>query len=282
MTRDSTIRMRYGEIVMVLVLFAAAGPAHAEEAAESPDELYLRALDAWRSGQARTALMLAQRAVTAAGGTHPHAQLLLAYAHQRAGSRETALEQFALLEANPDAPAEVRAAARRTLARHRERGDRTAPSVSFGSQVAGRWTGEFFVPGLGYSFGVDWPVLGLFGPAVEVSAYDTSDGDPLIEGPVVDILGSMHVPLSDGSWALQIKAGPSVWVASGALYGSDIVPQVGTRAILGADVRAWPAAGLSFAAGAWAWPGLAQSLPSWMFGWDFRTSITLWFPRPGR
>ena len=255
--------------------------AQPEPAARDPraDEAYLRALGAWRSGEARTALREARQATEIAGGLHEPAQLLTGYALLRTGSRAEGLAVLKALGEGPT-PAEDEAVRRSAWAayhRYADRNERAHVSFFAAPQVAARFSGDALVPGFGYAFGVDVPLLGLFGPALEVSGYDTSAGDAVIEGPVLDLLGSMHVPIGGSAWALRFKAGPSVWLAHGALYGGELAPTIGTRTALGFDARPWPAMGFFFDIGGWAWPGLAETLPSWMFAWDVRTGVVLWF-----
>ena len=243
------------------------------------DEAYLRALAAWRSGDARLALREARQATELAGGRHEPAQLLTGYALLRTGSR---LDGLGVLKALAEGatPAEddaVRRSAWVAYHRYADRNERGHVSIYASPQVAARFSGDALVPGVGYSLGVDVPLLGLFGPAVELSGYDTSAGDAVIEGPVLDLLGSMHVPLGGGAWALRFKAGPALWFAHGALYGDRLAPTLGSRTILGFDARPWPAMGFFFDIGGWACPGLAETLPSWMFAWDVRTGIVFWF-----
>lgn len=287
MTRDTRIRMRYGEKVMPLLLCAlAVAPASAQDEAEvapdapSADALYLEALAAWRDGQTRTTLTLARRALAAANGVHPHAELLLAYAELRSGDRAEAIRRLTALADAPAAPPAIRDSARRALERATARSQRSAWSLHVGGQVAGRWSGEVLVPGLGYSFGVDWPFFKNFGVAAELSGYDTSAGSPFLEGPVVDVLASAHVPFGGSAWALNAKVGPAVWLASGALYGDATVPSLGVRATAGFDVRPWTTVGLYVNAGGWVWPGFVTDLPTWSFTWDLRTGLVIWFPAP--
>lgn len=279
--------MRYGEKVMPLLLCALAlAPASAQEAAEvapdapSADALYLQAIAAWRDGQSHTALTLARRALAAANGVHPHAELLLAYAELRSGDRTEAIRHLTALAAAADAPVAIRESARRALERATARSQRNTWSLHVGGQVAGRWSGEVLVPGLGYSLGVDWPIVKNLGVAAELSGYDTSAGTPFLEGPVVDVLASAHVPFGGSAWALNAKAGPALWIASGALYGDTTVPSLGVRATAGFDVRPWTTVGLYVNAGAWVWPGFVTDLPTWSFTWDLRTGMVFWFPSP--
>ncbi|GDX80128.1 hypothetical protein LBMAG42_19390 [Deltaproteobacteria bacterium] len=250
-------------------------PASAPEG----DAAYLRALEAWRRGDSLEALRLAREAQTLAG-RHDPAALLEAYALIRVRQRAKALAILSGLAEGPTAAErpEVRKAANKLWHRFIDRQDRSHPSMFFGAQLAGRYTGAALAPGFGYTLGVDYPLSDLFGLAGEFSAYDTSDGTPLVEGPVLDVLASASVPIGTGSWALRIKAGPSIWLAGGALYGDTLSPTVGTRAVLGLDARPWPIAGFFIDGGAWAWPGLARSLPAWMFAWDLRSGVIFWIP----
>lgn len=254
-------------------------PVAAPTAPAPADETYLRALDAWHRGDSLEALRLAREAQKIAGRHEPSA-LLEAYALIRSRQRAKAL---AILEGLAEGPGaaerpEVRKAANKLWHRYIDRQDRSHPSMFFGAQLAGRYTGAAIAPGFGYTLGVDYPLSELFGLAGEFSGYDTSDGDPLVEGPVLDVLASAHVPLGTGSWALRIKAGPSLWLAGGALYGNALAPTLGTRAVLGFDMRPWPVAGFFIDGGAWAWPGMARTLPAWMFAWDLRSGVIFWIP----
>ncbi|MSQ02471.1 MAG: hypothetical protein EXR71_11370 [Myxococcales bacterium] len=263
----------------------AATPAEAPPRDPRADEAYLRALAAWRTGDSRQALREAQSATEIGGGRHEPAQLLTGYALLHTSSRAEGLAILKALAEGP-APAEdlaVRRSAWEVYHRYADRNERAHVSIFASPQVAARFSGDALVPGVGYSVGVDVPLAGLFGPALELSGYDTSSGDALIEGPVLDLLGSIHVPIGGGAWALRLKTGPSIWFAHGALYGDSLAPTLGTRTVLGFDARPWPAMGFFFDIGGWAWPGLAETLPSWMFAWDVRTGVVFWFtPKPAR
>lgn len=250
-----------------------------EPGAAEADAAYLRALDAWNTGDTEGALALATRAGELSGGTLEPAALLRAYALLRVRRREEALTVLRALADNARTP-EVKRAASRMWHRYADRNSRDEPSITGGLQVAGRFTGESLAIGAGYTLGYDQPLRGPVGFAVELSGYDTSAGAPILAGPVLDVLGSAHVPFGGSAWALRVKAGPSVWFSHGVIYGDELVPQLGTRAILGVDTRPWRAVGFSFDAGAWAWPGLAESLPAWTYEWDLRAGMVFWFSKP--
>ncbi len=256
----------------------STAPVAAPAPSVDADALYLQALDAWNTGDTEGALTLATRASAASEGAHEPAALLRAYALLRVKRGDEALAVLHELADTAQTP-EVKRAASRMWHRYADRNSRDEPSITGGLQVAGRFTGESLAIGAGYTLGYDQPLRGPVGFAVELSGYDTSSGAPILAGPVLDVLGSAHVPFGGSTWALRVKAGPSVWFSHGVIYGDELVPQVGTRAILGIDTRPWRAVGFSFDAGAWAWPGLAESLPAWQYEWDLRAGMVIWFSK---
>ena len=170
----------------------------------------------------------------------------------------------------------MKAAATKLYYRHTDLNNRSHPSVLVGLQNAARYTGADWSGGAGYTLGLDFPLTELLGISTEISGYETGASVPLIEGSVVEVQGSAHIPLGTGSWALKMKAGPALWLAHGALYGNELAPTLGTRGTFGLDTRPWPVVGFFVDVGASAWPGLADTLPSWSFTWDVRYGMVFW------
>lgn len=255
---------------------AEVPPAQLPEAAVP---LYLEALEAWNRGQAWIALRQA-RAALAIDPTLGPARLLEGHALARLGEREEADKVYTrLLEDGGDtlAPA-VKAAAEGARALLRERSSRNQISIFGATELALRPTGDGLSPALGYAAGIDVPVVSLFGVGAEISAWDPSDSaTPVVGGPILDVLATMHAPLKGSPWALRLKVGPAVWFSEGLITGGELVPEFGVRSVLGFDSRTWNIGGWFVETGGWFWPSYMERLPVLAYTWDVRAGVILWF-----
>ena len=239
---------------------------------------YLEALAAWNRGEVWIALRRSRAALALDASLAP-ARLLEGHALMRLGERAAADAAYSLLLnedlGTDDAP--TRAAAERARSLVRQRNARDQLSVFAATELALRPTGEGLSPALGYAAGVGVPLSSLFGVAVEMSAWDASAGDAVVEGPVFDVMGTMAVPFPASPWALRLKAGPAIWLTEGLITGGELVPQFGVRSVLGIDSRTWSFGGWFVETGGWFWPAYMQRLPVLAYTWDVRVGVVAWF-----
>lgn len=244
--------------------------------------LYLEALEAWNRGAAWQARRRAQAAL-AIDPTLAPARLLEAHASARLGERAEAEKLYSRLIEGPDAatdPAVLAAAiqGRRVIVARRSRDQ---ASVYGATLLALRPTGQGVAPALGYAAGVDIPVRSHFGVGADVGAWDASaSGTPVVGGPVVDVVATMHAPLSSSPWALRLKVGPSVWFTNGLITGGEVEPEFGVRSVIGFDNRTWDFGGWYIETGGWFWPDYMQRLPVLAYTWDVRAGVTVWLGQP--
>jgi hypothetical protein len=242
---------------------------------------YLDALASWNQGRAYKALLRGRAALALDPDLDP-ARLLVAHALARLGEFSEADTAYTALLEGPRASEDpaVRTASKRGRDLLRLLSARDQLSVYGASELALRPTGEGISPALGYAAGIDVPLLELFGVAAEVAAWDPGTSQAVVEGPIVDIVASMHAPLGRSTWGLRLKAGPSCWLSSGLYSGGTLVPQLGLRTSLGFDNRTWPTAGWYVEGGGWYWPGFMDKLEILTFGWELRAGIVLWMGPP--
>jgi hypothetical protein len=238
---------------------------------------YLEALSAWNRDQAWIALRHARAALKLDDSLEP-ARLLEGHALVRLGERSTADATYtALLEGSTASvdPA-IRIEAARGRAALRQRNARDQVSVFLGTELALRPTGQGLSPAVGYAGGVDVPLSSIFGASVALSGWDASTAQAVIEGPILDVLATAHVPLASSAWAMRLGVGPATWFSQGLITGGAVEPQFGIRSALGFDNRSWSFGGWFAETGGWFWPGFARDLPVLAYTWDVRAGMVVW------
>jgi hypothetical protein len=262
-------------LAMLHLLCSARGDDAAPVEGElAPDQLYLQALDAWKSRDFPTTLDLCAKAVNQ-DPLLSEAWLLRSYAHLRLRQRERALASVRL--ARESDRADVRAAARGFEARLTQDYVRDSPSLWIGGGPLLELDYGELQPRVVLNVGVGVPLYTRLTARAEVRWTAFDPGELRVGGSKISALGAWTLPLGDGRWSVTPSAGPSLWIATGQYWEDGANPYLGLRADLDLDARLTPAFGIYLAVGTEVYPGQLAALEWLGQPFEARTGVRLWF-----
>ena len=199
--------------VLAVATLAVASPRAAWADA---DALYLDALRAWSAGDWNGALVGA-RAALAEDPRHAPATLLEGYALVRLGELELGSATLRSLADDPWLSVhepEVFALASRYAKSMDQRWRRDQPRLSAGLVV--RHDRDPYQAHYSPTAAISarTPLSEGLGVVFDLVAPAPTYGELALDGPVVSVLGSWSLPLGNGTWHVDLNAGPSVWIGS--------------------------------------------------------------------
>jgi hypothetical protein len=245
--------------------------------------LYVKALEAWKAGDAARASRLASEALTL-DPELPPARMLAGYAAYRLkkrGEGQVTLDGIFLAPGPSGIPPERRAEIRR-LQRAADRPYRRDQiAISLGNLTILERSGD--QPGIvfGYEGAVQVPIVSKLSVRVDAGApWPNSGSDLDIRGPRFGVYAVASEPLGAGRWSLDLAAGPTLWVAEGRYWADGWEPYVGVRGAAGVDVRLTSGFGLRWELGASAYPWALDAIKWYAQPLDLRILLQAWFGAP--
>ncbi|MES2638482.1 MAG: hypothetical protein V4850_03345 [Myxococcota bacterium] len=250
-----------------------------EEQREEAATLYVKGLDAWKSGKHSRAWRLATEALILDPALTP-ARLLAGYALLRLRQPDegvTTLDGLALEPDTSPLPASTRRSVHRVLRRHESPYRRDQWWVAVGNVTHLERLGDDVVPLNGWVFTGQAPLFSQLALRVDAGAPWAATGALDIRGPRFDVLAVVEKRIDKGLWHVDLGAGPAFWIAEGRYWLDGWEPYFGVRAALGVDVRLGATVGLRYEMGASAFPTAEVDLPFYASPLDLRLSLQTWF-----
>lgn len=241
--------------------------------------LYVKGLDAWKSGKHHRAWRLATEALVLDPNLTP-ARLLAGYALlrlRRTGEGVATLDGLALEPDVSPLPGETRQAVRRVLRRHESPFRRDQWWLALGNITFLERLGDEVRPLNGYVFAAQAPLFDRVALRIDGGAPWGSTEALDIRGPHFDVMAVVEQPVDKGLWHVDLAAGPAFWIADGRYWPDGWEPYFGVRAALGVDVRLGTTIGLRYEMGASAFPKADEDLPFYAAPLDLRLSVQTWF-----
>jgi hypothetical protein len=256
--------------------FALDPAARREQAAN----LYVKGLDAWKSGKHSRAWRLASEALALDPDLTP-ARLLAGYALLRLRRGEEGVTTLGGLDLEPGLsplpPATLRSA-RRILRRHALPYRRDQWWVAVGNITFIERLGDTGGVLNGYSFSGQAPIVENLAVRVDAVSPWGGTADALdVRGARFDVMAVAEERIDKGLWHVDLAAGPAFWAATGRYWADGWQPYIGVRAALGVDVRLGAAMGLRYEMGASAYPTAAEDLSWYAEPLDIRVALQVWF-----
>lgn len=251
--------------------------------------LYVKGLDAWKSGKHSRAWRLATEALILDPNLTP-ARLLAGYALLRLRRTSEGVATLEGLSLEPDVsplPADTRRDVRRVLRRHESPYRRDQWWIAVGNITFLERLGQAVQPLNGYIFTGQAPLLGKLALRVDGGApWGLSPGALMeglgaltVRGPRFDVMAVVEQRIDKGLWHVDLAAGPAFWIADGRYWSDGWEPYFGVRAAVGVDVRLGSTMGLRYEMGASAFPTAQADLPFYAVPLDMRFSLQTWFGR---
>jgi len=255
----------------------ALSPAERREAATN---LYVKGLDAWKSGKHSRAWRLASEALALDPELAP-ARLLVGYALlrlRRGDEGVVTLDGLTLEPAASPLPVGTRRAARALVRRHALPYRRDQWWVSVGNITFVERMGDSVVPLNGYSFAGQAPLVEKLALRIDATSPWGGTADALdVRGARFDVMAVVEERIDKGLWHVDLAAGPAFWAATGRYWADGWEPYIGVRAALGVDVRLGATMGLRYEMGASAYPTAADFLTWYAEPLDIRVALQVWF-----
>ncbi len=253
---------------------AAAPASPPSPPAQTPQNLYLLGLSAWKHRDFERTLDYATQA-TNADPRMGEAWLLRSYANLRLHAPDAALLSVKLARSSDRE--DVRAAARlldNQLTQPRRR-DSPALWAGLGSQLEFDYGAAS--PVVVLNLGVTVPVLPRLSAEMVVRWNVADPGQFHVGGTTAAALGSWAIPVGKSRWSLNPAAGPSLWLAAGDYWASGTRPYLGLQAQADLDGRFSPTFGVFLDVSGQIYPGQLAELDWLLAPVEAETGVRLWF-----